>query len=199
MNVESNVVEPPKPRWHQTHLWQSLAALVAVAAGFVGLVHYLAPNVLPGDMPPLAASVSASAGPGSSSATSPAAPPLTAQVLSVGTCLNVRQALTDCTKPHAAEIIASPRQSCDSGALASYLGGISGVEVLITDPQRPTTGVAAQYCVVTLPVGVSNALPAQGSLGRSAVDAWRRCTDNNTAQDRLSCSTPHTGEVSTSG
>jgi len=173
------------------------ATLIGMTAAILGVTYLLVPSCFPAKLAGQRTTALPTAGQEKRPETSSNATGRggTDTPIGVGSCLLTDAKATVCATQHDLEIIGNPTDPCAQDGLVRYLGGIPGTEVLITGPRRASDGVAAGYCVTPLPSGISTVRSARGSLttGRAA-DAWRRCTDANTADDRVSCSVPHTGE-----
>ena len=139
-------------------------------------------------MPP--ASESASSSPQSTQSALPSTP-----VVDLGSCLSASYTLLDCRQEHVFEVVARSQEPCTPDSMARYLGGLPGVDVYVVQPQRLPSGPAANACAVTIPMGVSTTSSNRAAATPNKLSAaWRRCTNARTANDRVSCSLPHTGE-----
>jgi hypothetical protein len=190
-----SVLESRVP-WGEHPRFKLATGLAGIVSLVLAALYLFTPTWFPtkpsGPSSPVTATTEADA---ANTSPDPSKSPVRPPTIAVGSCLTDDGSLVACSAQHRSEVIKVPGDSCGQDDLVRYLSGVPGIDVMVTSPKIIAEGVASGYCVVDLPVGVSDVMVWQGHLpdGRSA-DAWRRCFDADTDDDRIPCSLTHTGE-----
>lgn len=173
-----------------------LVGLLAVVIPLLGLLLAVLAYVKPPTADPQSGTEPRSGGPTSAGAGPSSQSSATVQVgaaaLAVGDCLDAAMQLSHCDAPHQAEVI-DVGGACDHDILLTYLGGVPGDDVILSDVQPEVEATdTGDVCVVRPPAG-GDSRAAQDALLGPDHGAWRRCTD--VLGRELPCTQPHHDEV----
>jgi hypothetical protein len=116
----------------------------------------------------------------------------TSASLTIGSCVDSRNARTACDAAHQAEVF-DLSGDCSREALLDYLGGVPGQDVLLTNLSlRPVSPGEPLACLVDKPAGTNTSGSRDALLDRSG-DAWRHCRDQ--LDREVSCAESHAAEL----
>jgi hypothetical protein len=163
---------------------------IAVAGLLIGVwVNFLRPQ---SDVDGGSPGPSTAASPGSSSRTGGPSP--LGDTPTVGQCFTAEWMPTGCDVVHHWELIAVD-DACGPPELLAYLGGVSGIDVLISDATPLTRTVDGRNgCFIGAPGGGAMEGSMRDALQEAHGDIWRRCIDDRVARE-VTCAEPHTDEV----